>query len=122
MAANSRPGGAGSSVAGMGAVSYPAEIPSTPMILQRLGGIEDELKELRGLMAQLVRVEERSNADRAEIARLGLELATMRNQIMTLTERSMTNGFTVGAVKQAVIIVSTAAAAALVGWLSRGGG
>jgi uncharacterized protein HemX len=48
---------------------------------KRLDGIESELRELRGLMTQLVRVEERGIADRAEMARLSAELVTLRGAL-----------------------------------------
>lgn len=102
-------------------MSVSADSLSVPIVLQRLGGIEAELKEMRGLIAQLVRIEEQEKADRAEIARLGLELATMRNQIATLSDRSLANGFTVSAVRQTAIVAGTALAALIVGWISRGG-
>ena len=61
-------------------------------MVRRLDGIESELRELRGLMAQLVRVEERSNADRAEVGRLGAELTLLRDEVGTLKERSSRAG------------------------------
>lgn len=57
-----------------------------PMMVRRLDGIESELRELRGLMAQLVRVEERSNADRAEVGRLHGELRSVREEFAGLRE------------------------------------
>lgn len=89
-----------------------------PMMVRRLDGIETELRELRGLMAQLVRVEERSNADRAEVARLAGDLATLRGEVGVLRERASRTGFTVGAVERVFWLVVAGAVA----WLSGGGG
>ena len=72
---------------------------------------------LRGLMAQLVRVEERGNAVRAEVARVAGELATLRGEIGVLRERASRTGFTVGAVERVFWLV----VAGLVAWLSGGG-
>lgn len=84
-----------------------------PMMVRRLDGIESELRELRGLMAQLVRVEERSNADRAEVARLAAEVATQRDALGVLRDRSTRVGF----IERVFWLVVAGAIA----WVSAGG-
>lgn len=76
-----------------------------PMMVRRLDGIESELRELRGLMAQLVRVEERSNADRAEVARLAGELVAVRGLLDALRERTTRAAFTVGVAERVFWLV-----------------
>jgi len=87
-----------------------------PMMVRRLDGIESELRELRGLMAQLVRVEERSNADRAEVGRLSAELILLRGEVVTLKERSSRAGFTVSTIERVFWLVVAGAVA----WISGG--
>jgi len=64
-------------------VSLAAEITNGEfqMLAGRLDGIETELRQMRGLMSDLVRVEERGIADRAEMARLSGELTTLRQEL-----------------------------------------
>ncbi len=82
-----------------------------PMMVRRLDGIESELRELRSLMAQLVRVEERGNADRAEVGRLAVEVATQRRELGALRDRAARSGFTVGIVERAAWLLLAAAVA-----------
>lgn len=79
-----------------------------PMMVRRLDGIESELRELRGLMAQLVRVEERSNADRAEVGRLAVEVASQREALGVLRENTSRSGYTVGLIERLFWVVVAA--------------
>lgn len=86
-----------------------------PMMVRRLDGIESELRELRGLMAQLVRVEERSNADRAEVSRLAGEVSTLRGVVERVRDGSSRTGWTVGAIERVFWLVVAAAVAVFFG-------
>ena len=87
------------------------------MMVRRLDGIELELRELRGLMAQLVRVEERGDAARAEVGRLAGEVAAQRRELGVLRERATRSGFTVGIVERlAWLLLAAAVAWASTSW------